>query len=208
MMDDSYKIDSRFILDRGQAKDKIVLCNSYSYGVDHMLGWKKKPDQGLYPITAYSVTQDGEVYEHFKPNLTHTFISETVDSKIIGITMANIGHLALNPYNGVFTNWLNDIHHPDNVFFKEWRGYKYWESYTDEQLDSVYQLVTYLLNEYNIPKHVVEHNTKIDGAEYVSGVLYRSNFNKNYLDPSPAWDFDRFKNRISNNTEYETAVTE
>jgi hypothetical protein len=207
-MNEEYSVDCTHIRQNTQPKDKIVLCNSYSYGVDHMKGWVKRGDNGLYTMTAYSVGQDGEVYEHFKPNKTHRYINDDVDQSIIGITLVNIGYLNLNPYNGSFTNWLNDVHDGENMVFKEWRGYKYWEGYTEEQEKSTFELTTYLLSEYNIKKHIIEHNTKMDDAAYVEGVLYRSNFNKNYLDPSPAWDYEGFKKRFQYRTENEQTTNQ
>lgn len=173
-----------------------------------MEGWVKRANSGLYTMTAYSVGQDGEVYEHFNPNKTHRYINDDVDQSIIGVTLVNIGHLNLNPYNGSFTNWLNDVHEGDNIVFKEWRGYKYWEGYTEEQEKSTFELVTYLLSEYNIKKRIIAHNTKMDDAAYVEGMLYRSNFNKNYLDPSPAWDYEGFKKRFQYRTEDETTTNQ
>jgi hypothetical protein len=185
-----------------------VLSNSYSYGLNHMDGWVKRVDNGLYSVTAYSVDRNGEVYEHFKPSKTHKYINDDVDPSTIGITLVNIGYLNLNQYNGTFTNWLNDIHNHDNIVFKEWRGHIYWEDYTIEQENAVFELVTYLLSEYNIPKRIIPHNTKMDDANYVEGVLYRSNFNKNFLDPSPAWDCEGFKERFGKKTKNENSINQ
>lgn len=207
-MNIEYAINNGHVNNSDQVKDKIVLCNSYSYGSNHMEGWVKRANSGLYTMTAYSVGQDGEVYEHFNPNKTHRYINDDVDQSIIGVTLVNIGHLNLNPYNGSFTNWLNDVHEGDNIVFKEWRGYKYWEGYTEEQEKSTFELVTYLLSEYNIKKRIIAHNTKMDDAAYVEGMLYRSNFNKNYLDPSPAWDYEGFKKRFQYRTEDETTTNQ
>jgi hypothetical protein len=48
----------------------------------------------------------------------------------------------------------------------------------------------------------------MDDAAYVEGVLYRSNFNKNYLDPSPAWDYEGFKKRFQYRTENEQTTNQ
>jgi hypothetical protein len=196
MITEQYELKNDYIRSHDKVKDKIVLCHSYSYDTDHIEGWNNRSKGNLYSITPFSVGRDGEVYQHFNPCLTHSLISDRVDPSIIGITLVNIGPLTLNPYNGSFNNWLYDVHHGDELVSKEWRGYHYWEAYTSEQQTSVFQLVTYLLSEYNIAKYIVPHNTKVDNAEYTEGVLYRSNFNKNYLDLSPAWDYDGFKNKF------------
>ena len=206
MISETYKLKNEYIRSNDKAKDKIVLCHSYSYGLEHIEGWKHRDKSKNYSITPFSIGSDGEVYQHFAPRLTHNLISEQVDPSIIGITLVNIGPLTLNPFNGTFNNWLYDVHRGEDLVSKEWRGYHYWEAYTLAQETSVYQLVTYLLSEYNIPKYIIPHNTKLDNAEYTEGVLYRSNFNKNYLDLSPAWDYDGFKNKFEKTHEDGTTI--
>ena len=47
-----------------------------------------------------------------------------------------------------------------------------------------------------IPKKIVSHNTKIDNLFDYTGVLYRSNLDKNYTDLNPSWVFDIFKEKL------------
>ena len=44
----------------------------------------------------------------------------------------------------------------------------------------------------------VGHNTYISGIELFEGIAYRSNYNKEMTDLSPAWDFENLKNKIEN----------
>ena len=57
-------------------------------------------------------------------------------------------------------------------------------------------MVDYLCDKFEIPKHCVGHNTFIDGIENFEGIAYRSNYDKENTDLSPAWDFKKFKNKI------------
>ena len=47
-------------------------------------------------------------------------------------------------------------------------------------------------------REVIEHNTKINGIEKFEGIVTRSNFDSNYTDLSPAFDFENFRNKIEN----------
>jgi Na+/proline symporter len=62
--------------------------------------------------------------------------------------------------------------------------------------DSALNLVSNLCDEFNIPKNVISHNTKINNFFDYRGVLYKSNLNKNYTDLNPSWDFDKFKQKL------------
>jgi hypothetical protein len=53
------------------------------------------------------------------------------------------------------------------------------------------------MKEMKIEPNVVGHNTKINGVEKYEGVVTRSNFNSDYTDLSPAFDFEDFLNKIN-----------
>ena len=71
--------------------------------------------------------------------------SEQLNSKSIGIELCNYGPLSLGK-DGNFYNYINKTVNKEDVveLETEFRGYKYWEKYTDSQLDSLYRLITYL----------------------------------------------------------------
>jgi hypothetical protein len=49
-----------------------------------------------------------------------------------------------------------------------------------------------LTKETNIPLKSVEHNTKINGIEKFEGIVTRSNFDSEFTDVSPAFNFELF----------------
>ena len=51
---------------------------------------------------------------------------------------------------------------------------------------------------HNIEKKSVGHNTLINGIENHGGIVSRSNYNNDFTDVSPAFNFDRFVNYIKN----------
>ena len=47
-------------------------------------------------------------------------------------------------------------------------------------------------------KQIIGHNTKINGIERYEGVVSRSNFNSDYTDVTPSFDFEKFQKKIEN----------
>jgi hypothetical protein len=71
--------------------------------------------------------------------------SDQLNSRSIGIELCNYGPLTLGK-DGNFYNYVNKpINKEDVVELEtEFRGYKYWEKYTDSQLESLYKLIIHL----------------------------------------------------------------
>lgn len=71
--------------------------------------------------------------------------SEKLNSRSIGIELCNYGPLTLGK-DGNFYNSINKQVNKEDVaeLETEFRGYKYWEKYTDSQLESLYKLITFL----------------------------------------------------------------
>lgn len=68
----------------------------------------------------------------------------------IGIEICNYGPLTLK--GDQFFNWVNKPINQSEVveLDKPFRGYKYWERYTDAQIESLRSLILYLSNKWQI----------------------------------------------------------
>jgi peptidoglycan hydrolase-like protein with peptidoglycan-binding domain len=77
--------------------------------------------------------------------------SEELNSKSITIEICNYGPLTLGKDN-VFYNYVNKpVNNEDVVELeKPFKGYKYWEKYTESQLESLKKLIIYLQNKWKI----------------------------------------------------------
>jgi hypothetical protein len=58
-----------------------------------------------------------------------------------------------------------------------------------------------LTKKNSITKKLIGHNTKIHGIEKIKGIVTRSNFDSNFTDVTPAFDFDKF-NKLLGNEEF------
>jgi len=77
--------------------------------------------------------------------------SKELNSKSLSIEICNYGQLTFGK-DGRFYNYVNKpVNNEDVVeLSKPFRGYKYWEKYTDAQLQSTRKLILYLKNRWNI----------------------------------------------------------
>ncbi len=78
--------------------------------------------------------------------------NEELNSRSITIEICNYGPLTLSK-DGLFLNSVNKpVSEKDVVELdKPFRGYKYWERYTEKQIDSLSKLISYIQSRWNIP---------------------------------------------------------
>lgn len=187
-----YILDEHNYVREETEKEKIIFMNSLNEGMNHVNGWKTRMNGEYKYTSAFTIAKDGTVFQHYDPKYWSKVFNKNIDREIIPITMENYGYLKMENKETGFITWLRDIYKGDEVFEKRWRGYKYWDPYTDEQKESAVRLVDELCETFDIEKDSVPYNIKIDSPEAFKGVMYRSNFDKYYCDLSPAWDFTLF----------------
>lgn len=86
--------------------------------------------------------------------------NEELNSSSIAIELCNYG--PLTEKNGQFFNYVNRLVMDSEVveLDKEFRGFKYWERYTDAQLESTRNLIKYLQNRWGIEIQKDIYDTK------------------------------------------------
>jgi hypothetical protein len=58
-------------------------------------------------------------------------------------------------------------------------------------------LIENITEDMKIPKEITGHNTKINGIEMFRGIVSRSNFDSNYTDINPSFDFDKIRKLLA-----------
>jgi len=193
-----YKLPSKNYFPVENVKKQIVLANTNNHDMRHVIGWVNRYN-GKYKKTAsFTIDRNGIIHKHFEPKYQSSFFNNLeIDKKTIVILLENEGWLTHNTEKNQFITWVGDIYNEVyGVVNKKWKGYDYWCSYTHEQLESVLRLAKKLCVEFDIPLISLNHNTKIDYINDYTGVLYKSNFEKHYMDLTPAWDYELFKNKL------------
>jgi len=151
--------------------------------------------------------EDGQIYEAFNPDYWgfHLGVKGTngiLDKHSIGIEICNWGELTkkedkfYNTYGGLVPS--NEVYTLD----EEWRGKKYFHSFSDKQLKSLEDLILWIIEEYNIPVQNIEFNR--EWAEYsenciknkTPGVWTHTNVRKDKKDIYPDDNIFCMLNRI------------
>lgn len=183
-------------LGKSNKKFQIVLVHT-SRNIDDYLKSISNRFNGKYnKVPHYLIKRDGEILSLLSnKEYINFFKDEKINKNTIIISLENLGWLNKEPLKDYYVNWIGDIYN-GNVVDKKWRDYFFWQPYTDLQIKSTVFLCNKLFDDMGIKKKVIGHNTKINRIENFEGVATRSNYNINFTDLSPAFDFDYFINLI------------
>lgn len=174
-------------------KKQIVLCHSSRVTQDYLNALKYRYNGNNPYLPHYVINRDGEVF-NIIPSDTHSkFLEvESFNKSVIVICLGNLGWMKKNPLSGAYVNWIGNIYN-QGIFEKKWRNHFFWQPYTDKQIKNLSILISNLCDEFNIPKTCIGHNVKVDGIEKFEGIVSKSNYDSEYTDLSPAFDFEELK---------------
>jgi len=177
-------------------KKQIVLCNTFREIEEYLISLNFRYNGKYDKIPHFIISKKGEIVQNINQNiLTNIFKEDSLNKEKIFISFENLGWLVKKPFSDQFINWKDDIYTGD-VFNKKWRNYNYWDIYTTEQIKSASLLCIKLMEEFDIDKKFIGHNTKVQGIENFSGVVSKSNFNEVYTDLNPSFNFKLFLKNI------------
>jgi len=179
-------------------KHQIILTHTSRNINDYLQSLKFRFNGDFKRIPNYIITREGKIIQ-LLGNTEHSeyFKDSNINRNSIIISLENLGWLQKEPLTDHYINWIGDIY-KGNVFEKKWRDYFFWQPYTEKQVLSTNSLCDKLLKEMKINSQIVEHNTKIVGVEKFVGVVSKSNFDTNYTDLSPAFNFNELLKNIEN----------
>jgi N-acetyl-anhydromuramyl-L-alanine amidase AmpD len=179
-------------------KHQIILTHTSRNINDYLQSLKFRFNGSFKRIPNYIITRDGQIIQ-LLGNTEHSeyFKDPNINRNSIIISLENLGWLQKEPLTDHYINWIGDIYN-GKVLEKKWRDYFFWQPYTEEQVQSTYSLCGKLLKEMKIKTQIVEHNAKIAGIEKFVGIVSKSNFDINYTDLSPAFNFNELLKNIEN----------
>ena len=107
--------------------------------------WK---DGDLYQAfsSKYWAYHLGLKQEHLPPGSES---SKLLNAQAIGIEICSWGWLTQK--DGKYTSWANAVVPAQDVISLDYRGQRYWEAYTDAQLETLRELLLYLGDKFEIP---------------------------------------------------------
>lgn len=190
----STKIKSTSYVRNKTPKKKIVIGSTYNTGLNHINKLQQLKGNNSMDSPMFTVLRNGEIHSHYDIIYYSNFLGDLdVDKSIISISLENTGFIT--PNNGEYLDIFENIY-TEKFYKKKWRQLEFWVSYTKEQLNSTIELCKTLIDKAGITPNVQTSNVVKDGISDFSGICYRANFNKKFLDLNPSWDFKHFKKEI------------
>ena len=185
-------------LDKTHVKKQIILTHTTRRVEPLLVSFKYRFNGKYNKLPHYIITKEGRVIKLLDDNKVSNYLNDrNLNDNSIIISFENLGWLEKQPLKKAHINWIGDIY-SGKVVDKKWRDYIFWDPYTEIQLDKGAELCVELAKTHNIPLNCIGHNTKVKGSETYSGILTRSNFDNFSTDLSPAFDFNYFVNKLSN----------
>jgi hypothetical protein len=184
-------------------KNQIILATSLRKGSFHITRLKHKEFGKTKRWNTFTITREGLVFQHYNPKFHSDFLGiKEADKQAISIVLENMGSLFETPA-GKHINWLNEECDEERVITKNWFGYSYWETFTDEQIQSTADLCVELCEEFNIPKVCIDfHHFHKDTVKF-RGIVFRSNYIQDSSDINPLFDIEKFNGLLKDESNTE-----
>jgi hypothetical protein len=202
---DNIITSNRYFENNQTSKKRIILSDTFSNSIDNYLNYLKLIP--TYRIPNFIIGKDGIIYELLDYKCYTLFIDDysfhkedklqkIFNSESIIISLENNGYLSNN--NNQFFNYLNQEVDKNNIIEKNFRGYIHWDKYTNEQVNSLFELLEYLSKLTGIMIKNPKYNSLLyDKYLDYCGLLFSSNINESYLSPNPSFPFSLLKERFS-----------
>lgn len=190
----TYKTEKGFYKAKYE-KEQIILGGSLRKDNYHIKRFETKDGGKSKSWCTYSIDREGNIFEHYNPKYYSDYMGDKeIDKKSISIVLENMGMLFYDFESTKYLNWILDECQPNLVFERKWNGHTYWEQYTEKQFISVVGLCDYLLEEFVIETDSLGFNVFYENTKNFQGVVCRSNYDSDYTDLNPSFDFKRFLN--------------
>ena len=177
---------------RRSKKTQILLYDTKRRHDDFVMKLKYRRNGKYEDIPHFIINKNGEIFKVFDTKYSSkTFDDFDIDKKFIKIALENLGWLNKNTITGVLYNWVHDPYRLD-PYVKNWRGYFFWDKYTDKQLESLVNLCKELCEGNKIPYQIVPSQGYIENLVKFKGIVCKSNFMDIYKDINPSFDFKLF----------------
>jgi N-acetyl-anhydromuramyl-L-alanine amidase AmpD len=190
------KYDISLNFPKEEVKNQIVLCNTSREIEEYLISLKFRYNGKYNIVPHFVITKNNDIYQLLdEKSNTNMFKENNLNKNKIFISFENLGWLTKKPFSNGYINWKDDIYKGE-VFNKKWRNQNYWDTYTEEQINISSVLCLKLMEEFNIDKKFIGHNTKVKDIENFGGVVSRSNFSEIYTDINPSFNFKLFLKNI------------
>jgi len=184
--------------DKYKKKTQIILCHTSREVEEYLASLKFRYNSKYDKIPNYVVTREGKVLQLLSDREFGNFFDDHITNKLsIFVMLENLGWLEKKPLTNHYINWKGSIYN-GQVYEKKWRDFYFWQPYTPQQIKMCAELCKHLTGTLQIEKTCLGHNTKVEGIENFEGICSRSNYNSNYTDLNPSFNFENFIKILEN----------
>ena len=185
-------------LGKQKKKRQIILCHTSREVEEYLASLKFRYNGNYDRIPNYVVTRAGKVLQLLgDSSYTNYFSEENVNRNAIIVSLENLGWLEKKPLTNYYINWKGSIYN-QQVYERKWRDFFFWQPYTTSQIETTAELCNQLIESQSLERKFIGHNTKVDGVSRYGGIVSRSNFDSNYTDLNPSFNFEMFTKIIEN----------
>ena len=186
------------VLGKHKKKTKIILCHTSREVEEYLTSLEFRYNGKYDKIPHYIITREGKVLQLLPDNgYSNYFSDENLNKTSVLVCLENLGWLEKKPLTNHYINWKGSIYN-QQVYEKKWRDYFFWQPYTTSQLKSTADLCNQLIQTLRIENRCIGHNTKVDGIANYEGIVSKSNFNSNFTDLNPSFNFEAFRKLLEN----------
>ena len=179
-------------------KTQIILCHTSREVEEYLASLNFRYNSKYDKIPNYVITREGKVLQLLSDQGYGNFFDDHITNKLsIFVMLENLGWLEKKPLTNHYINWKGSIYN-EQVYEKKWRDFYFWQPYTPQQIKMTAELCKHLTETLQIEKTCVGHNTKVDGIENFEGICSRSNYDSNYTDLNPSFNFETFIKFLEN----------
>ena len=183
---------------KSKTKKQIILCHTSREVEEYLVSLKYRFNSKFDRVPNFVITKGGKILQ-LLPELDYTnfFEDNTINKNSIIICLENLGWLEKKQLTNWYINWKGSIYNKQ-VYERKWRDFFFWQPYPTSQLETTAELCNQLIESQNIERKFIGHNTKVDGVSRYGGIVSRSNFDSNYTDLNPSFNFETFTKIIEN----------
>lgn len=180
------------IVRRRSKKKQILLYDTQRRSEDFLMKLKYRNNGKYKDIPHYLIDKSGVIHNFFDEKYSSiTFNDPRIDKVQIKIALENLGWLNKNTITGVLYNWINDPYRLE-PHIKKWRGYFFWDKYTEEQYKSLTELCLMICEKHRIPYVSAPDQVVYKDVIKFNGIVCKSNFDDIYSDINPSFDLKIF----------------
>ena len=188
----TYKVGEDDYYHTKHKKKQIILAGSLRAGHNGLIHLQNKKLGKNKQWNTFTIARDGTVYQHFDPKCYSDFMGDKeIDKHSISIVLENMGMVFYDFNTSKFLNWIHEECPDDLIYEKNWKNCRYWEKYSEEQFKSTIELCYQLCEKHKINLDSLGFNSYYEDTEKFNGILCRSNFDVDYNDLNPSFDFKR-----------------